>query len=98
MHYAIKGTNGAVAVLDSVIDERIASYSGLPANVYLELFGRHPELSAPINALLYALDHAEASTLDDAAQMRRLLVAVKDGMTFAQLRQAEAEFNVENVE
>ena len=98
MHYAIKGTNGAVAVMDSVIDARIASYSSLPANVYLELFGRHMELFAPLNALLYALEHAEASTLDDAAQMRRLLVAAKDGLTLAQLRQAEAEFNVENVD
>lgn len=96
MHYAIKGTNGAVAVLDSVIDARVASYDSLPAGVYLERFGNHAELAEPVNALLYALNHAEQ--LPDAEQLQRLLVAVKDGLTLAQLRQAEAEFNVENVE
>lgn len=97
MHYAIKGTNGAVVVADSVIDERVESYSSLPAGVYLERFGHHTELSEPVNALLHALQHAGANTLADAGQMRRLLLAVSDGLTLAQVRQAESEFNVENI-
>ena len=96
MHYAIKGTNGAVAVSDSDIDARVDSYDSLPAGVYLERFGSHAELAEPVNALLYALNHA--GQLPDAEQLQRLLVAVKDGLTLAQLRQAEDEFNVETVE
>lgn len=49
------------------------------------------------NALLHALQHAGANTLADAGQMRRLLLAVSDGLTLAQVRQAESEFNVENI-
>ena len=37
------------------------------------------------NALLHALQHAGANTLADAGQMRRLLLAVSDGLTLAQV-------------